>query len=77
MSEREEDLAELDPDEQVRDFDKSEIVRLGDLRVYKAAKRKAAGLPTNSETKAARAKKREAKLDTMKDSLHGFLGERS
>ncbi len=37
-----EDLAELDPDELVRDYDKSEIVRLGDLRIYKSLKRKSA-----------------------------------
>jgi hypothetical protein len=37
-----EDLAELDPDELVHDYSKSEIVRLGDLRVYKSLKRKSA-----------------------------------
>jgi hypothetical protein len=37
-----EDLAELDPDELVHDYDKSEIVRLGDLRIYKSLKRKSA-----------------------------------
>ncbi len=37
-----EDLAALDPDELVRDYDKSEIVRLGDLRIYKSLKRKSA-----------------------------------
>jgi transcriptional regulator with XRE-family HTH domain len=39
-----EDLVALDPDEQVRDYDKDEIVRLGDLQVYKSARRKF-GLP--------------------------------
>jgi hypothetical protein len=87
-----EDLAALDPDELVRDYDKSEIVRLGDLRVYKSARRKA-GLPPleedrlkEEETKRKRTatikakkdeKREEAELDTMKDSLHGFLGEQS
>ncbi len=37
---KDEDLAELDPDELVRDFDKSENVRLGDLRVHKSARQK-------------------------------------
>jgi hypothetical protein len=68
-----EDLATLDPDEKIYHFEKSEYVRLGDLRVYKAAKRKSAG----SDKKAAKADKEEAKLEKMKDALHGFLGERS
>ncbi len=42
-----EDLAALDPDELVRDYDKSEIFRLGDLRIYKSLKRKSASTTQN------------------------------
>lgn len=67
-----EDIAALDPDERIYNEDKpsgERDVRLGDLRVYKAAKRKAAGLPKKL--------KEEAEAEKLKDSLHGFLGERS
>lgn len=75
-----EDIAALDPDEIIYNEDKQHYearVKLGDLRVYKAAKRRADGLPSNADKKAARAIKEEAKLEKMKDSLHGFLRERS
>ncbi len=63
-----EDLAALDPDELVRDYDKSEIVRLGDLRVYKSLKRKSASTTRKVARATQSAKHTQSASTTQSDN---------
>ncbi len=78
------DLSQINPDEIIFHRERSEEVRLGDLRIFKGARRRA-GITTEFDKQKAKEKadalmqkdKEEAEFESMKDSFHGFLRERS